>query len=142
MADGMPNQTASQVGAAGAIFRAFSACVLLTNLSWASQAQPSRLLKNERSERLETQRAVKKPGEGIKNRPDLCGRVKMALLKAAEPARAEKTALQPVASAIFRVPKLSLFLEFCLFEHPSLIAKMQHVFQQSARASEGTGFGP
>jgi len=82
---------------------------------------------------LETQRAVKKPGEGIKNRPDLCGRVKMALLKAAEPARAEKTALQPVASAIFRVPKLSLFLEFCLFEHPSLIAKMQHVFQQSAR---------
>ena len=90
-------------------------------------------MKNERSERLETQRAVKKPGEGIKNRPDLCGRVKMALLKAAEPARAEKTALQPVASAIFRVPKLSLFLEFCLFEHPSLIAKMQHVFQQSAR---------
>ena len=59
----------------------------------------------------------------------------MALLKAAEPARAEKTALQPVASAIFRVPKLSLFLEFCLFEHPSLIAKMQHVFQQSARLS-------
>src|SRR5215469_4730742 len=59
----------------------------------------------------------------------------MALLKAAGPAIAEKTALQPVASAIFRVPKLSLFLEFCLFEHPSLIAKMQHVFQQSARLS-------
>src|SRR5262249_13880261 len=61
---------------------------------------------------------------------------------AAEPARAEKTALQPVASAIFRVPKLSLFLEFCLFEHPSLIAKMQHVFQQSARLSlRGLGTG-
>ena len=61
----------------------------------------------------------------------------MALLKAAGPAIAEKTALQPVASAIFRVPKLSLFLEFCLFEHPSLITKMQHVFQQPARASGG-----